>query len=403
MNLSPLNRNTRATWEGYFADGWERNRGRQQTWLFARYFLDTFRLPESTRTLLDVGCAMGDALPAFHARYPALELHGCDVSSAAIDQARACYGEIATFHVWGFEEIQGCFDVIYCSNTLEHFENYLNIARQLLTHCKRLYILVPYLELGENGRPLEPADGQWHVATFDAASFDPLMREAKVSRIRHWLHPCPVAWGPARPEAPRGGVYPHPAEIFFELAVEAPSPDEASEPVPAQSPGRNLYAATVVGAPPGGSAPVVDEESVALLKWLEALGRLERDVEAVVGQEGRFILVDDDQLRGELRGALAADGRPIPFLERGGQYWGPPVDDAAAIRELERLRAVGARFLVFGWPGFWWTDHYCGFHAHLCSRFPCILESELALVFDLRRGAKRTDGRARSDPGAAEE
>src|SRR6185503_7056038 len=46
-----------------------------------------------------------------------------------------------------------------------------------------------------------------------------------------------------------------------------------------------------------------------------------------------FILVDDDQMRSDLPHA-----RAIPFLEKNGEYWGPPADDATAIRELERLR-----------------------------------------------------------------
>src|SRR5437867_859565 len=62
-----------------------------------------------------------------------------------------------------------------------------------------------------------------------------------------------------------------------------------------------------------------------------------------------FILVDEEQIRSELPHANA-----IPFVEREGQYWGPPESDEVAIRELKRLRKRGARFIAFTWPTFWW-------------------------------------------------
>src|SRR5206468_624800 len=46
-----------------------------------------------------------------------------------------------------------------------------------------------------------------------------------------------------------------------------------------------------------------------------------------------FILIDEEHLR-----ATLPDLAAIPFLEKNGQYWGPPPDDATAISELERLR-----------------------------------------------------------------
>ena len=51
---------------------------------------------------------------------------------------------------------------------------------------------------------------------------------------------------------------------------------------------------------------------------------------------GKFILVDEEQLRGD----LGLD-RAIPFLEKDGQWWGAPADDETALRELERLRQAG--------------------------------------------------------------
>ena len=100
----------------------------------------------------------------------------------------------------------------------------------------------------------------------------------------------------------------------------------------------------------------------------------------IIPKEDKFILVDQEQLR-EL---MALGKQAIPFLERSGQYWGPPADDQTATRELTRLRQSGAKFLVFAWPAFWWLDFYSDFEQYLQSRFSCVLKNDRVVVFDLR-------------------
>ena len=96
-------------------------------------------------------------------------------------------------------------------------------------------------------------------------------------------------------------------------------------------------------------------------------------------REQRFILVDDEQLRHSLPHA-----RAIPFLEKNGQYWGPPPDDPTAIRELERLRGEGATLVVFVSSSFWWLEHYPAFARYLRAEYPCVRDDELVVAFDLR-------------------
>ena len=103
-----------------------------------------------------------------------------------------------------------------------------------------------------------------------------------------------------------------------------------------------------------------------------------QEITSVVQAGDAFILVDQD----ELRGVIARHA--LPFLERDGQYWGPPPDDATAIREFERLRQAGATSMVVAWPAFWWLDYYAELHRHLRSNFRCVLENERLVVFDLR-------------------
>jgi hypothetical protein len=91
-----------------------------------------------------------------------------------------------------------------------------------------------------------------------------------------------------------------------------------------------------------------------------------------------FILLDQEQIRGDL-----AHTAVLPFLEKNGEYWGPPDDDAMAIGELERLRQAGATHLAVVWTSFWWLEHYVGFHRYLQEKFKCVLSGDNVIVFEL--------------------
>jgi SAM-dependent methyltransferase len=93
-----------------------------------------------------------------------------------------------------------------------------------------------------------------------------------------------------------------------------------------------------------------------------------------------FILVDEGKWGAD--GVVPGHGH-VPFLERDGQYWGVPPDDETAIKEMERLRQSGARYMVFAWPAFWWLDYYSGLRRYLRAQFRCIHGNESLMVFDL--------------------
>jgi glycosyltransferase involved in cell wall biosynthesis len=104
-------------------------------------------------------------------------------------------------------------------------------------------------------------------------------------------------------------------------------------------------------------------------------------LDAAVPKDQPLILIDDGQLglAGEFHGR-----RVVPFLERDGQYWGPPDSDAEAIECLERLRLSGARWLAVAWPSLWWLDQYGGFDRHLRTRFRHALVSPHGVLYDMR-------------------
>jgi hypothetical protein len=119
---------------------------------------------------------------------------------------------------------------------------------------------------------------------------------------------------------------------------------------------------------------------LAEIEWMRKLLLITYDLALLIPGKDKFVLVDQESFRTE----LPFGSRAIPFPERDGQYWGLPADDAAAINELERLRHLGATFIVLGWPAFWWLDYYCGFHRHLQLRFRCLIDNDRLVLFDLR-------------------
>jgi hypothetical protein len=203
LELSELNPNTRARSELVFTEGghWEQNQGPNQTRRFAECLLEHVRMPWSDFSLLDVGCALGDALPVWHRTYPTAKLYGCDVAESAVRRCRERYGHLAEFFRASFEEIEGFWDVIYCSNVLEHFEQYSEISAWLLAHCKVLFALTPFAEL-RDGSPLRPGrqdERAHHVVTLYRDSFDELIESGKASRIETAIFGCPGGgWGLTR-------------------------------------------------------------------------------------------------------------------------------------------------------------------------------------------------------------
>jgi glycosyltransferase involved in cell wall biosynthesis len=116
-------------------------------------------------------------------------------------------------------------------------------------------------------------------------------------------------------------------------------------------------------------------------EYVQHLVKLGEELELLIPPAKTYILVDMNEWGS---GQLLENRQSIPFLEKDGIYWGAPPDDATATREVERLRAEGASFIVFGYPAFWWLDYYAEFNRYLRTKFHCILENERLVVFDLQ-------------------
>lgn len=107
--------------------------------------------------------------------------------------------------------------------------------------------------------------------------------------------------------------------------------------------------------------------------------RLERARETLhdqVPKGARLLVIGEDWWRE----AIADGFHSIPFTEHGGHFNGPPADDAAAVRELQRLLHFDADYLVLGWPYFWWLDFYPALSRKL-EGHPRVFANDRLLIF----------------------
>ncbi len=178
-----MNINTREYWERKFAIGdWQAKGGRDQTASFARTHVRYLPIPSDfSGTILDFGCALGDALPVYRAAYRRASLIGMDISGAAIAQCQDRYGAIARFVRGDYTDVPPV-DVIIASNVFEHLSNDRKVAAHLLTKCHDLFIVTPYREA--------VSPGMEHVNCYRRDSFRALdCRDCIVFPSRGWS-PC---------------------------------------------------------------------------------------------------------------------------------------------------------------------------------------------------------------------
>jgi FkbM family methyltransferase len=174
----------------------------------------------------------------------------------------------------------------------------------------------------------------------------------------------------------------HRPQIFIELITEAAVADASSLL------GEFGYVpAARLGNPPSYHFIVPGHHALRESRWhggshhAHLMHTVQQQLGTVASPDAVVIVADLEE--GGFGPTIAGRAR-LPFVEKDGQYFGPPIDDAHAINELTRLRAAGATHFALLWPAFWFFDTYPAFEQHLRSHHRCVLESAGAIVFDLR-------------------
>ncbi len=114
--------------------------------------------------------------------------------------------------------------------------------------------------------------------------------------------------------------------------------------------------------------------------WLRQRELLTGEISRLVPNDEALIMIDDGQLA---LSAAEVGRRTLPFLERDGDYWGPPANDAHAISELERMQNLGIKFVAFAAQSFWWLSHYSAFGTYLESHARSVSRRPELVLFEL--------------------
>ena len=179
MVSSRENVNSAEYWNHRFGTGdWARLGGFHQTQWFAQAQVGHYGIDMTfAGSLCDFGCGAGDAFPVYSRAFPSATLIGVDFAADGIELAKQRYGKLAQFVCGDIAQVP-VVDVIVCSNVIEHIEDDVALARQLLQRCARLLVVVPYRE-----RDLISE----HLRSYDEHSFDALSPlRYKIFTTRGW-------------------------------------------------------------------------------------------------------------------------------------------------------------------------------------------------------------------------
>jgi len=149
--------NSDAYWNRRFSDNWEAFEGPRQSRFFAQLAVDNLPawLFEQVRrqelSVVDWGSAQGDGTDVLASYVDSKQLVGVDFSDVAIEQAARRYPAIRFLNEnWlgsGDENIDS-YDIVFSSNTLEHFHRPYEVLEALIARARKAVVLaLPYREL----------------------------------------------------------------------------------------------------------------------------------------------------------------------------------------------------------------------------------------------------------------
>ena len=162
-------------------------------------FLDSvYALLERThaQTVLDAGCGEGFVTQALAQKNPELRFTGMDLSAEAVAFAQQHFGELARFRTGNLYKLpfsDNAFDVVLCSEVLEHLED-MDRAIAELKRVARHHVLItvprePYFKwLNDIGRGLGISPDPGHVNFWTKKTFQGFINSHFASAVFAWKH-----------------------------------------------------------------------------------------------------------------------------------------------------------------------------------------------------------------------
>jgi len=147
--------NSEEYWDKRFSEDWEKKEGREQSVFFGRLAIKNFpdwfvnRVKSKNFTICDWGCAFGDGTKLLTDAFPQSKITGVDFAKNAIDIAKKEYPEIRFLQEDFLSKKANSekYDVLFSSNTLEHFEAPLEILKKIVKYSSRyVVLLIPFRE-----------------------------------------------------------------------------------------------------------------------------------------------------------------------------------------------------------------------------------------------------------------
>lgn len=149
--------NSDSYWNARFSENWEACQGPNQSRFFSRIAIQHLpqwlidQIKQQSLTLADWGCAQGDGTEVWASCIDAQQIAGIDFSPVAIEQATKRYPAIRFINEdWLAKSGDNCevFDVLFSSNTLEHFHQPYDVLRSICMRAKKAIVLaLPYREM----------------------------------------------------------------------------------------------------------------------------------------------------------------------------------------------------------------------------------------------------------------
>jgi glycosyltransferase involved in cell wall biosynthesis len=149
--------NSESYWDTRFKQNWESCDGPWQTRFFYQVAVGNLpawfmsQLKHQSLTLVDWGCAQGDGADVWASYISPERIAGVDFSAVAVEQAAERYPSIRFLHEDWLDENQDAkntYDIVFSSNTLEHFHSPYAVLPQLMRRARKAVILtLPYKEV----------------------------------------------------------------------------------------------------------------------------------------------------------------------------------------------------------------------------------------------------------------